>query len=294
MNGKDKYTVLVGGAAGKQGRAVINLLLKHGHNVIAYVHSKKHPYVSILEAMDVKIREGDISDAEALSRAAAEADVIFSITIPFGKEGAEGEIRQGKTLADTSKALKKRLIYSSVAGIRAERADLEHTTGKRIVEDYIMKEVPDYTIVAPVYFMENLFNFDFNQLRRDIYALPLSPGLKIDQVTVLDIAGTAVHAVEHPEKLSGKRVEVASDIVSGEDVVEILSGLLGRKITYYHIPDEQVRKAAGDAFAKMYRRFEEDPYHIDIKALHEKYPEVGWHTFKEWTKTIDWSRLLPR
>ncbi|WP_425567744.1 hypothetical protein [Nonomuraea dietziae] len=34
------------------------------------------------------------------------------------------------------------------------------------------------------------------RLNQGVYAFPLSPERKLDQVTVLDIAGMAVHAIE--------------------------------------------------------------------------------------------------
>ncbi|MEU8147234.1 hypothetical protein [Nonomuraea sp. NPDC048901] len=40
---------------------------------------------------------------------------------------------------------------------------------------------------------------------------------EVAQVTVLDIAGMAVYAIEHPAELVGERVDLASDRVTGEE-----------------------------------------------------------------------------
>ncbi|HMF31716.1 MAG TPA: hypothetical protein VKK79_09890, partial [Candidatus Lokiarchaeia archaeon] len=63
-------------------------------------------------------------------------------------------------------------------------------------------------------------------------------------------------------------------------------------ILIYQIPIEQVRQMAGVDLANMYQRFENEPYLIDIDALHQQCPEVGWHNFREWAETIEWAALL--
>jgi uncharacterized protein YbjT (DUF2867 family) len=122
-------------------------------------------------------------------------------------------------------------------------------------------------------------------------------GEKVDGIQwrhACDIAGMVVYALEHPEELVGKRVEVASESINGEEIARILSEVIGRPIRYVQVSIEQIRKTAGSEVAKMYQRFEDAPYYIDITALRAHYPDVKWHTFREWAETLDWKRLLPR
>ncbi len=290
-----KKTVLVGGATGRQGGAVVNRLLGNGHSVIAYVQNAQAPAAQDLQKRGVTLAVGDLNDPVALREAAEPADAIFSITIPFGPQGQAGEIDQGKNLANVADELQKHLIYSSIAGAKPT-ADLkvEHASSKQQIEAYLAtKEGLRSTIIAPVYLMENLLNFKFNGLERGIYAQPLSSHAKINQVTVLDIASLAVWAIEHPATMVGKRIEVASDDISGEEIVQILSEVMGRPIKYYQTPLEQVRQTAGNEIATMYEKFEATPYKVDIAALRAAFPQIDWHTFKEWAETLDWKRLLP-
>ena len=291
-----KRRVLVGGATGKQGNAVATLLLEHGHEVVAYVRSTESPQAMTLEAGGAKLAVGDLADRDALAQAALDVDVMFSITFPFGKDGAREEIAQGQALADVAAAQRKYLIYSSIAGGQRRPSDLgvEHASSKQPIEAYMATQELVLTIIAPVYLMENLLNFNFNGLTHETYAQPLSPQRKIDQVTVLDIAGMAVYALEHPEELVGKRVEVASERINGVEIAQTLSQVIGRPIRYVQVPIEQISKMAGKEIAKMYQSFEDDPYYIDIAALHAQYPGVKWHTFQQWAQTLDWKKLLPR
>jgi len=289
-----KTKVLVCGATGKQGGAVAKLLLQHEYGVVAYVRSRDTPRSRTLEDMGAELAVGDLTNINDLDKAISRVDAVFSSSFPSREGGYENEIIQGRNLVDVSKKHGKYLIYSSVAGQREQKVNVQHANSKQVIEDYIAGNDLKYTVIAPSYLMENLLNFDFNQLRNGVYALPLSFERKIDQVTVLDIAGMVLYALEHNEDLFGMRVEVSSDVVSASDVIKELSNVLGRTINYYQIPIDRVRQLAGNEIANMFQRFESNPYHIDIDALKMRYPGVHWHTFGEWVKTIDWEKLLPR
>ena len=117
--------------------------------------------------------------------------------------------------------------------------------------------------------------------------------LEVKLLAVLDIAGMTVYALEHPEELVGKRVELASDNISGAEIAQTLSEVIGRPIRYIQVPMEQIRKRRGEEIAKMYQNYEDNPYTIDIAALHAQYTAVQWHTFQQWAQTLDWRTLLP-
>jgi uncharacterized protein YbjT (DUF2867 family) len=290
----NQKTVLVAGATGRQGGAVVNELLAHGHKVIAYIQDAKDPRAQALAQKGTQLAEGTLEDIDALKVAAQPVDAIFSITVPFGPQGQTGEVMQGKSLANVAASLGKHLVYSSIAGAKPS-ADLtvEHAGSKQQIEAYF-KTKPDLkaTIVAPVYIMENILNTKANGLARGVYAQALSPDHKINQVTVLDIASLAVWAIEHPETMVGQRIEVASEDISGNEIAKVLSDLLGRTIPYVQLSLDHVRQTAGNEIAAMYEKFENNPYKIDIPALHKRFPDIKWHTFKEWAETVEWSKLV--
>ncbi len=111
-------------------------------------------------------------------------------------------------------------------------------------------------------------------------------------MTVLDIAGMAVHAIENPDDLVGKRIELASDCITGEGAARVLSEVLGREIPYRQMPLDQVRQWAGDEIADMFQRFEENTDFLDIVALRAQYPTVQWHSYADWATTVDWDTVL--
>ena len=82
----------------------------------------------------------------------------------------------------------------------------------------------------------------------------------------------------------GKRIDIASDEVTGQQAAEILSNELGYKIKYVPVPLEQVYQANED-MARMYEWYEKVGTGIDITNLHQGYPKVNWLTFKDWARS---------
>ncbi|MEU1394826.1 NmrA/HSCARG family protein [Micromonospora zamorensis] len=285
--------VLVIGATGNQGGAVTDLLLDHGHEVVAYVRAPESPNAQALAARGVQLAIGNLADAEALGRAASGVDAVFGLSVPFGEGGKEEEIAQGRLIVDTAARAGAHLVYSSVRGAdQLVDSDIDHAHSKQVVETYLRGQDVRSTVLGPVYFIENVLNLNFSRLGDGVLSNPLSPGKKLDQVTVLDIAGLAVYAIEHPDELVGKRIDLASDSVTGEEAAQILSGAIGREIPYRQMPIAQVRQWAGDEIADMFQRFEESTDFVDVAALRAQYPGVAWHSYADWARTVDWDRVL--
>ncbi|MEK8107333.1 NmrA family NAD(P)-binding protein [Micromonospora sp. M12] len=102
-------------------------------------------------------------------------------------------------MVDAAARADAHLVYSSVRGAdRTAETDIDHADSKQHVEAYLRNQQVRATVLGPVYFMENVLNIGFSRLTDGILANPLSAGKPLDQVTVRDIAGLAVHAIEHP------------------------------------------------------------------------------------------------
>jgi len=282
-------TVLVTGATGKQGGAVARRLLERGHKVRAFTRKADSPAAKAIAAAGAELVTGTLEDRTALDRAAGGADVVFSMGTPF-ESGLQAETRQGVTVADAAKAAGAYLVYTSV-GSANRKTGIPHFDSKSLVEDHISKIGSKAAIVAPVYFMENI-GFTLAQVREGVYATPLTAARKLAQVAVADIGAFSVLAIENPDRFAGQRHDIAGDDLSGNDAVEILSRLIGRKFSYFQVPLDMIRARMGDDGAKMYEWFERVGYTIDLGKLKKEFPEVGWHPFEAWAKTQDWKAML--
>jgi hypothetical protein len=129
--------------------------------------------------------------------------------------------------------------------------------------------------------MENLLGPGLEQGQ---LTLPLSPSTILQQSALENIAEFSALVLERHKPFLGKRIDIASDEVTGEQAAKILSTELGHRIRYAQIPLGQVRQANED-MARMYEWYETEGTGIDILSLHQKYPEVNWLTFKDWAKS---------
>jgi uncharacterized protein YbjT (DUF2867 family) len=95
--------VLVTGATGKQGGAVVEALLTRGHQVRALTRNSASPAANRLRQQGVEIAVGDFTDHDSLVRAMRGADDVYAMSTPY-EQGAEKETAQGNSLTDAAKA----------------------------------------------------------------------------------------------------------------------------------------------------------------------------------------------
>ena len=114
-------------------------------------------------------------------------------------------------------------------------------------------------------------------------ALPLSSSTTLQQSALENIGEFSALVLERRKPFLGKRIDIASDEVTGEQAAKILSNELRQRIRYVPVPLEQVYQANED-MARMYDWYEKVGTGINISALHQEYPEVNWLSFKDWAK----------
>ena len=94
-------------------------------------------------------------------------------------------------------------------------------------------------------------------------------------------------ALENQARFEGKRIDIGSDQVTGAQVAEILSRILGEPIAYQQTPMDPTSERS-----IMYEWLERVGYSADIAALRRDYPELHLHSFEQWAKAQNWKALL--
>jgi uncharacterized protein YbjT (DUF2867 family) len=276
----DQTKILVTGATGQQGGTLARLLLQKKHKVYALTRNTQSPAAQDLRNKGAKLVKGDLDDSDSLKQVVNGIDSIFLMGTPF-EDGTEAETRRGKLMADIAKENSiEHLVYSSVANAD-KNTGIPHFESKYKIELHIKNLGIPFTIIGPTFFMENLLGLGLQQGQ---LALPLSPSSILQQSALENIAEFSALVLEHRKPFLGKRIDIASDEVTGERATKILSNELGYRIKYVQIPLEQVRKANED-MARMYEWYERVGTGINISSLHQEYPEVNWHTFEDWAKS---------
>lgn len=280
--------VLVTGATGKQGGAVARGLAANGHRVRALSRNPGSEAAKRLAGLGVEVAQGAFGDAASLGRAMAGVDAVFAMGT-FFEGGVEAEVRDGLALVSAAKAASvPHVVYTSV-GSADRNTGVPHFDSKGEVEAALIASGVPWTILAPVYFMENLFfPQTFDGIRAGMYAAPLPADRVLQQVAVADIGAMGVAAIER--RLVGRRIELAGDALTGEQLAAHLSAALGRPIRYQPVPLAAVEAQSADLGA-MYRYFDEVGYAVNLAALRREFPEVRWHTFADWLRAQDLTGL---
>jgi uncharacterized protein YbjT (DUF2867 family) len=283
-----KRKILVIGATGQQGGALARLLLQKKHEVYALTRNteSESPKAQNLRNLGAKIIKGDLDNPDSLKQATNDVDSVFLMGT-FAEDGTEGETRRGKMMTDIAKEQNvAHLVYSSV--VNADKnTGIPHFESKYKVEQHIKNCGIPYTIIGPTFFMENLLSYSRAGLQQGQLALPLSPSRILQQSTLKNIAEFSALVLERRNSFLGKRIDIASDELTGEQAANVLSDELGHKIGYVQVPLEQIRQASED-LGLMYEWFERVGTGINVANLHQQYPEVNWSTFKDWVKSQNW------
>jgi uncharacterized protein YbjT (DUF2867 family) len=289
-NMPQQLTVVVTGSTGKQGGAVARGLLERGHKVRAVTRDPHSSQAKALANAGAALVTASLEDGAALAKALDGATSLFAMTTPFGG-GTEGETRQGLAAADAAKAAGVHLVFTSV-GSADRQTGIPHFDSKYEVEKHIAKVGVRATILAPVYFMENLITFGKEQLAKGIYAGTLPPTRTLAEVAVADIGAVAVRVLEDAGRFAGRRFDLASDELTGNDVVAILSRVTGRPFAYYQVPLDVIRQRMGEDGVRMAEWLDRVGYTVDRAALHREFPDVAFQSFETWAKAQDWKGEL--
>jgi NAD(P)H dehydrogenase (quinone) len=248
--------ILVSGAAGKTGKAVIRALAARGDNVHAYVH--RDAYVSsMLEHGASAASVGALDDVEAIVRAAKGARAVYHICpnvspdeLPFARAVAEAMKRAGV----------KRFVFHSVLHPQIEA--MPHHWQKMRVEEMLFASDLDVTVLRPTAYMQNLLP-QWDAIRSaGMYRIPYPATTRISLVDLDDVAEAAAIVLTDDAHIGATYELVGTAPLSQTDVAAIVGRTFGRSI---EIESETAQSwAAGattlgvyqrDALAKMFRHY---------------------------------------
>jgi NAD(P)H dehydrogenase (quinone) len=177
--------ILVTGAGGKTGKAVIKALLARGAPVRAFVKSSSHR--AALKAIGVSDAVvGEMDDRGALSQAAHAVDAIYHICPNVSPH----EVGFAKLLiAAAANAGASRFVYHSVLHPQLEA--MPHHWNKLRVEEMLFSSGLDITVLQPTAYMQNSFA-QWDAIKRDgIYRMPYPVETRLSLVDLDDVAEAA-------------------------------------------------------------------------------------------------------
>lgn len=238
----------------------------------------------------MEITPGDFDDPATVREAARGADALFAMSTPHGP-GVEAETRHGINLVEAAaEAGVGHVVYSSGASADRDTGVPFYDSKYRVEQHLDTLSIP-HTVIAPVFYMENVFNpWNTVALQAGRFPSPVPVATPMQHIPVVDAASFAAVVLDRPDEFVGARVDIASHEFSAEDAAAALSRLTGITVEAQQTPLEEL-PASLAALAAWHER---EGYDVDVAGLRERYPEVGWHRFEDWAATQDWSVLPPR
>lgn len=296
-------TVCVMGASGRMGQSQVRQLLQSG----AFPRAVSRSWNVVGEEFrEVEAVAADFGDVASMTAAFAGADAIFN-TIP-SLAGARSFEYAHNLVAAAKAAGVTRIIHNTTMWAPDEPCGEAFYDAGLQLEDVIAGSGLDVTVFRPVLFMDNLLTL-FQKpdiVERGLYRYCQKPGMLASWISMDDLAKFMVAALDRDD-LIGRRIVIGGpEILPIEQVVAILSEVLGRPVTYQYeepydlfakmhdvlqLGDDFPRDAYASAMASFYN-FNNDsqrrPFVVDMQAVLAEIP-VPLSTMGEWAAQQDWS-----
>lgn len=289
---KKSLNVLVSGATGNQGGAVAHALIAQGHKVRALTRNTSSVAAKQLHELGAEVVQADMDNTDSIAQTLIGMDTFYLMGNPMN--GVEAETAQGIALANVAKAANVgHLVYGSVANADLNTG-IPHFDSKYIVEQHIKTLGLNYTISAPVFFMDNViapWSIDALKNGKVIQALPGDRLLQ--QVSVKNIGEFVVSLISKREAVFGKRYDFAGDELTSNEMVSILSHQIKQPIVYESIPVSLVKEQSED-MGLMFEWFDKVGYNVEIDTLREEFSDVNWQSYSQWVDSQNWSFLASK
>ncbi len=234
--------ILVTGAAGKTGRAVIRALAAAGRPVRGLVRRPgQADLVRGAGARETVV--ADLLDAHSLAEATRGVRAIYHICPNINPD----EVTIGRSaIAAAQAAGVERFVYHSVLHPQAEA--MPHHWLKLRVEEMLFESGLSYTILQPAAYMQNVLAYWPQITGEGLYPVPYSTEAQLSLVDLADVAAVALRVLTEPGHADATYELAGPEALSAEEVTAILARHLGRPVRAEAVsPDtwEDRARAAG-------------------------------------------------
>jgi len=278
--------ILITGAAGKTGQAVIRALLKRKQTIRAFVH--KDSQIELLQDLGVReVIAGDMSSPQTMKQVLEGVKSVYHICPNVSPE----EIQIGKILIQAAKSAGvEHIVYHSVLHPQIE--SMPHHWKKMRVEELLFESGVPYTILQPAPYMQNILAYWDNIVKDGKYPVPYAENTRLNSVDLEDVAEVAAIVLSEPGHQGAIYELCGTENLSQIELTEILSRYLVHRVEVEVVPLDEWEvnsrnKGMGDyqikTLIKMFKYYEEfgligNPHILEC-LLHR--PPTSYVTFIE-------------
>jgi NAD(P)H dehydrogenase (quinone) len=216
--------ILVTGAAGKTGQAIIRALANRGAAVRALVYrAEQVETVTQLRARETIV--GDMHAGAIFRQAAQGVRAIYHISPNMNP----AEVELGRIAIEAAQAGGvEHFVYHSVLHPQTEA--MPHHWHKLRVEELLFESGLDTTILQPAAYMQNILGGWQSIVEQGVYRVPYPVETRLGMVDLEDVAEAAAIVLLEPGH-DGAIYELAGpDVLTQTDVARILTVRLGRPV----------------------------------------------------------------
>lgn len=241
--------IVVTGAGGKTGKAVIKSLENRGAQVRALVHHTEQKQ-NLLALGAQEVAAGDMSDSLFLKESLKGAQAIYHICPNMDPD--EFSIGQRVIHAAREAGLSK-FVYHSVLHPQIEA--MPHHWQKLRVEEKLFESGLLYVILQPAAYMQNVLAYWERMVREGVYALPYAPETRLSMVDLNDVAEAAAIVLTEDGFIGGIFELCGPDRLNQDEIAKLIGQRLGKVIRNAVIPlhrwEAQARSSGLDEYARQ-------------------------------------------
>ncbi|MFN2189681.1 MAG: SDR family oxidoreductase [Candidatus Promineifilaceae bacterium] len=213
--------ILVTGAAGKTGLALIGAISRDGQDVKALVRSDDQ-VERVTRAGAAVTVIGDMFDRQLLDQAMEGVRKIYHICPNVHPD----EFDLGKTAIDiASKHGIKHFVYHSV--LHPQTEEMPHHWLKLRVEEELFRSGLPFTILQPAPYMQNILAGWNDIITKGIYTVPYPADTRLSLIDLQDVARAAVIVLRDSRHYNAVYELCGPDTLNQSEIAEVLSERLG-------------------------------------------------------------------
>jgi NAD(P)H dehydrogenase (quinone) len=217
--------ILITGAGGKTGKAIVKALLARGASMRAFVRSSAPE--TVLKAMGVcEFVTGDMGDPRTLSEAVQGTEAIYHICpnvcpheVSFGRRLIDAAINSGVS----------RLVYHSVLHPQIEA--MPHHWNKLRVEEMLLSSSLEVTILQPAAYMQNILAEWDRMVSSGLYRVPYPVETRLSLVDLDDLAEAAATVLTDTGHSGATYELVGTPPLSQIEIAETFGKALGKSVS---------------------------------------------------------------
>lgn len=220
-------SILVIGATGKQGHAVVKQLLEDGGQVRAFTRNKHNEKLTSIDNENLEIFEGNLSNEDSLNHAMEGEYGVYSVQ-PIIVDNVEEELRQGKMIIQTAEQQSiEYIVYSTAGGVNRDRTG-PHFEVLADIENELKDSSLNYTIIKPSFFMDNFLRITKVENGEIVIPEFIDRDVQFAMISSIDIAKIATNVFANTDKYNHQTIEIASDELTLNEMVKTFATVTGK------------------------------------------------------------------